>query len=71
MWKVHYMESMRLVPDDSVHMVTMNILVGLFRRYGLEANVDKSLTMTCHPSALWAGMLDEVMALRCTGVGDS
>ena len=25
----------------------MNFLVGLFRRYGLEANVEKSCTMTC------------------------
>ena len=30
----------------------MNVLVGLFRRYGLAANVAKSHTMTCQPDAL-------------------
>ena len=34
----------------------MNVLVGLFRRYGLVANVVKSRTMTCHPGALRAWM---------------
>ena len=49
----------------------MNVLVGLLRRYGLAANVAKSHTMTCQPDALWAGMSDEEMALKCTGVGYS
>ena len=49
---------------------TMNVLVGLFRRYGLATNVDKSHTMTCQPSALRAGMPEEAMALKCTGVGE-
>ena len=31
---------------------TMNFLVGLFRRYGLDSNVAKSRTMTCQPGAL-------------------
>ena len=56
-------------PDWLQH--TMNILVGLFRRYGLAANVNKSHTMTCQPGAIWAGMLEDAMALKCTGVGDS
>ena len=49
---------------------TMNVLVGLFRRHGLEANVIKSLTITCHPGALRAGMFEEDMPLKCTGAGD-
>ena len=48
----------------------MNVLVGLFRRYGLAANVSKSRTMTCQPSVLRAGMPEEAMVLKCTGVGD-
>ena len=50
---------------------TMKILVGLFRRYGLASNVAKSRTMTCQPGALRAGMLEDSMALKSTGVGDS
>ena len=48
-----------------------DILIGLFRRYGLAANVDKSHMMTCKPRALRAGMSYEAMALKCTVVGDS
>ena len=40
----------------------MNVLFGIFRRYGLAANVSKSHTMTCHPGALRARMLEEAMA---------
>ena len=49
----------------------MNVLVGLFRMYGLVANIIKSCKMTCQPRSLQAGMLEEAMALKCTGVGDS
>ena len=49
----------------------MNIPVGLFRSYGLEANVAKSRTMICQPSALQAEMPEEFMAPKCTGVVDS
>ena len=48
----------------------MNVLVGLFRRYGLTANVANSCTMTCQPGALTAGMLEKAMELKCTGLGD-
>ena len=48
----------------------MNVLVRLFRRYGLAANVGKSCTMTFYPGALRAGMPDEAMALKCTRVED-
>ena len=49
----------------------MNILVGLFRRYGITANVSKSLTMTCQPGALMLEMSEEANDLKCTGLGDS
>ena len=48
----------------------MKVLIGFFRRYGLAANVAKSCTMTCQPGVLRAGMLEEAMPLKCTGVGD-
>ena len=35
----------------------MNVLVGLFRRYGMAYNFAKSRTMTCQPRTLRAGML--------------
>ena len=49
---------------------TINALVVLFRGYGLVANVAKSFTITCHPGSLWEGVSEEVMALKCTGVGN-
>ena len=49
----------------------MDVLVVLFRRYGLAENVTQSRKITCQPGALRAGMSEEVMALKCTGVGDS
>ena len=48
----------------------MNVLVGLFRRYGLAAIVTKSRTLTGQPGALRPGMSEEAMVLKCTGVGD-
>ena len=49
----------------------MNVMVCLFRRYGLAANVDKSRTITCQSGSLRAGMSEEAMLLKCTGVVDS
>ena len=49
----------------------MNILVGIFRRYGLAANISNSSTITLQPRVLQVGMLEEAMAQKCTGVGDS
>ena len=43
---------------------TMNVLVGLFRRYGLAVNVAKSRTITCQPGALRVGVLEEAIALK-------
>ena len=54
-------------PDWLQH--TMNVLVVLFRRYGLATNVANSCIITCHTEALWAGMSEEAMALKCTGGG--
>ena len=56
-------------PDWMQHL--MNVLVDLFRRYGLTANVSNSLLMTCQPSALRSGVSKESKALKCTGVVDS
>ena len=48
---------------------TTSVIVGLFRRYSLATNIAKSRTMPFQPSALQAGMLEEAMVLKCTGVG--
>ena len=48
----------------------MNVLFGLFQRYGLTANVTKSCTITCQPGSLRLGMLEDSRALKWTGVGD-
>ena len=49
----------------------MNILVGLFKWYGLAANVAKSCTMTYRPISIRSGMSEEAKDPKCTGVGDS
>ena len=45
----------------------MNFLVGLFRRYGLAANIAKSHKMTCHPVNLRVGMSEEAMRWSAQG----
>ena len=45
----------------------MNVLVGLFWRYGLAANIYKSHTMIFQPGALRSEMSEEDEALKCTG----
>ena len=42
----------------------LNVLVGLFRRYDLAANIATSRTMTCQSGSLKAGMSEEAMALK-------
>ena len=42
----------------------INVLVGIFRRYGLSANIAKSCTMTCQIGALRTGVLEEDMELK-------
>ena len=49
----------------------MNVLVSIFRRYGLVANITKSCTIKCHPRALQAGILEEAMTLLCTVMVES
>ena len=51
-------------PDWLQHV--MNILVGLFKRFGLVANFAKSCTMTYQPGALWVRIMKESKALKCT-----
>ena len=46
----------------------MNVLIGLFRRYGLVVNFNKSRAMKCQPDALSIGMSEESKKLKCTGV---
>ena len=53
-------------PDWLQHL--MNILVGLFQKYDLVANVSNSCTMTFQPGILRLGMLVEAKPLKCTGV---
>ena len=48
----------------------MNVLVVLFRRYGLADNVSKSQTMTYQPGALRTGMSEDAIPLKYMGVGD-
>ena len=47
---------------------SMNVLVGLFRRYGLASNVANSRLMICQPGALRSGISVEAEALKCTEV---
>ena len=54
-------------PDWLHHL--MNVLVGLFWRYGLVANISKSGLMTCQLGALRSRMFVESKVLKCTGVG--
>ena len=69
---VLYAEDGMVVSQDADWMQrSMNILVGLFLRYVLAANVAKSCTMTCQHGALRLGMSEEANDLKCTGVGDS
>ena len=48
----------------------MNVMVGLFRHYGLTDNVAKSHSMAFQPGALPSGMSEEAKALKYTGVVD-
>ena len=50
---------------------SMNVLIGLFRWYGLADNVAKSCMMTCQASALMLEMSEDSRERKCTGVGAS
>ena len=56
--------------DSNCLKHSMKILIRIFRRYGLAANIAKSHTMTCQPGALRSGMSEEARECKCTGVGD-
>ena len=56
-------------PDCLQHL--MNVVVGLFWRYGLVSDVTKSHLMACQPGALRSGISVKAKSLKCTGVGDS
>ena len=64
-------DDMVILHDSDWLQHAMNVLVGLFRRYVLVSNIPKSHIMTLHTGELRAGMSEEAMALKCTGVGDS
>ena len=49
----------------------MNFLIGLLRRYGLAANVAKSLTIKYQPGSLRLGISEEARERKCTDMGDS
>ena len=69
---VFYADEDMVGPRDAKWLqILMNVLVGLFRWYGLADNVAKSRTMTCPTGALRLGIYAEDKDLKCTGVGDS
>ena len=39
----------------------LNVIIGLFQKYGLVANVAKSKAMICQPGEIWFGMPDEAV----------
>ena len=48
---------------------SLNVLIGLFHRIGLMANVAKSKIITCHPGTIRSIMLEEVVGQRSTRKG--
>ena len=50
---------------------SLNVIINLFRRYGLIANTAKSWTMTCQPGSVRPGMSEEAIGWQCTGLGVS
>ena len=49
----------------------LNMLIGLFLRYGLVATVAKSKATTCQKGKLWSSMSKDVVGRRCTGRGST
>ena len=41
---------------------TLNVIIGIFWRYGLVANLSKSKAMTFQLVSIWSGMLEEAVA---------
>ena len=44
----------------------LNILISLFRRYGIVTSITKSWTMACKPGALWSAILEEAVGWKFT-----
>ena len=57
--------------DSEWLQYTLNIIIGLFQRYGLVGNVVKYWTITCQTGALQLGMLREAVVRGCMGLGVS
>ena len=57
--------------DDEWLQHSMKVLVSLFLKYSLAANINKPNMITFQPGALRLGVSSESKALRCTGVGYS
>ena len=69
---VFYSNDGMVISRDSAWLQhSMNILIYLFQRYGLAANIDKPHTMTCQPNTLRSGMSEYTKQLKCTEMGDS
>ena len=49
----------------------MKVLIGIFWKYGLAADVAKSGTMICRPSDFRSGMSEQARELKGKGLGDS
>ena len=47
----------------------LNMPIGLFRRYGLVANIAKSKSMTCQTVEIWYGMSEEEVFQKSMGSG--
>ena len=45
----------------------LNVLIGLFLRIGLMANIAKSKTMMCQPGMIRSGILDEAVGQQSMG----
>ena len=57
--EIFYSENSVVISHDSdwVHGA-LNVLIGLFRRYGLVSNFTKYKAMACHPVTLRSGMTE-------------
>ena len=70
--RVLYADEGMIGAQDSEYIQNaLNVLIGLFWRYGIVANIAKYRTITCQPRTLQSGMSEEAVNRRCTGVGAS
>ena len=49
----------------------LNVLIGLFQRSRLVANVAKSKAMMCHPGEIWSVISEEAVGQQFTGRGET